>query len=245
MAEPTGTRGSEEAQRQAVIGQTTATYEGYVESGYSQRWAELSAGMRFAIQDRDRWVVDAVTPALAGTVVDLGCGDGALGVLLDEAGRRPSRLLGLDILEHRLDEARRRVAWAEFVLASADEIPVPDGTASAVVAMTLFSSLTDEWFRRRVAAEIRRVIAPGGRLVVYDLRYPSPSNSNVRPISTATIRELFPGWVLTARTLTLLPPLARSRLAAGQRRYRVLHSLPLLRSHVGMVVVKPLEGQAG
>jgi ubiquinone/menaquinone biosynthesis C-methylase UbiE len=195
--------------------------------------------MRIAVDDRDAWVVQALAPALGGMVIDLGCGDGGVGVLLERAGVRPARLLGVDILEERLAAARTAVPWGEFLLSSADALPVADGSASAVVAMTLFSSLTDDWFMGRVASEIDRVLEPGGHLVVYDLRFPSPTNRHVRPISGSMLRHSFPGWPATSRSMTLLPPLARSSLAAGDRRYRALAAVPLLRSHLGSILVKP------
>ena len=229
----------EEARRSAILADTVATYADYTRSGYAQRWARPEPGMQEATRERDAWLVSALRPAIDGTVVDLGSGDGALGRLLEDAEARPSQLLGLDILDARLAVAREEVPWATFVRASADEIPLDDGAAIAVVAMTLFSSLTDDWFRLRVAKEIERVLMPCGRLVVYDLRYPSPSNRHVSPVTSRTLGALFPDWPQAARSLTLLPPLSRSVFAAGPRRYRVLSALPLLRSHLGTVLIKP------
>jgi ubiquinone/menaquinone biosynthesis C-methylase UbiE len=236
---PDSTPGVDEARRREIVDATSATYSEYVESGRSKRWTEGSPGMAIAIQDRDRWIVDALRLSSPGLVIDLGSGDGALGSVLETADARPIRLLGVDIQEQRVTEARVRVPWAEFVVASADEIPADDGSARAVVAMTFFSSVTDPWFRSRVATEVDRVLAPGGRLVVYDMRYPSPSNPNVNPISVRVFRDLFVGWHVQSRTLTLLPPVARTALAGGARRYRSLHALPVLRSHIGMILTKP------
>jgi ubiquinone/menaquinone biosynthesis C-methylase UbiE len=225
--------------RRALLEETGRTYAAYVESGYSERWSGREPGVAIAVAERNAWVAAALEPALGGTVVDLGCGDGALGMLLDTAARHPRRLIGFDLLESRVALARAQVPWAEFHQASADELALADGSANAVVAMTLFSSLTDDWFVRRVAAEIGRVMARGGRLVVYDIRYPSPRNNHVRPVRPTTLASLFPGWAMQVRAMTLLPPLARSRLAAGPRRYRVLEAIPLLRSHIGAVLIKP------
>lgn len=236
---PDSTPDIDEVRRLEIVEATSATYHDYVETGRSKRWTEGSPGMAIAIQDRDRWIVDALRSSRSGLVIDLGSGDGALGSVLETAGARPIRLLGVDIQEQRVTDARVRVPWAEFVVASADDIPSDGGSALAVVAMTLFSSVTDPWFRSRVAVEVDRVLAPGGRLVVYDMRYPSPSNPNVKPISVRAFRDLFAGWHIQSRTMTLLPPVARTGLAGGVRRYRSLHALPVLRSHLGMILTKP------
>jgi SAM-dependent methyltransferase len=215
------------------------TYARYESSGYARRWSTGSEGYRLAVAERDRWIVEALVPYLAGTLVDLGCGAGALGQVLERAQVRPRRLLGFDVLEDRLEAARANVPWATFEAASADRLPVADGDADAVVAMTLLSSLTDPALRSGVAAEIGRVLRPSGAFVVYDLRYPSPRNRSIRPVSPRELNALFPGWTVRGSTLTLLPPLARSPLAAGQRRYRALAAIPMLRSHLGAVLVKP------
>ena len=125
------------------------------------------------------------------------------------------------------------------MLGSADRIQLADEVVDAAAALTLLSSVPDDWFRGRVAAEIGRVLRPGGRLVVYDLRYPSPRNRAVRPVTRRALAGLFPGWAIESRTMTLLPPLMRSPLAASPRRYRALTALPFLRSHLGAVLTKP------
>jgi ubiquinone/menaquinone biosynthesis C-methylase UbiE len=236
---PDSAPNDDEARRREIVDATSATYNDYVESGRSRRWMEGSRGMAIAVEDRDRWIADSLRQSRSGLVIDLGSGDGALGSVLEAADARPIRLLGVDILEQRVADARARVPWAEFVVASADDLPTDDGSALAVVAMTFFSSLTDAWFRSRVANEIGRVLSPGGRLVVYDMRYPSPSNPNVKPIGVRAFRDLFTGWHVQSETMTLLPPVARTVLAGGVRRYRSLHALPVLRSHIGMILTKP------
>ena len=225
--------------RDQVLEATKRTYAEYSESGYADRWSSNAGGMGIAVDRRDAWLAQALRPVVGGTIVDVGCGSGALGVLLDAAGQRPARLVGIDLLEERLDEARRLVPWGEFRQTSADDLGLGDGSADAVVTMTFWSSLTDSWFRRRVADEVARVLRPGGRLVVYDFRYPSPRNRHVRPVGRRTLAGLFSTWPIEVRSMTLLPPLARSPLAAGARRYAVLEAIPFLRSHIGAVLTKP------
>jgi ubiquinone/menaquinone biosynthesis C-methylase UbiE len=125
------------------------------------------------------------------------------------------------------------------MVASADRIPLPDGAVDVVVAATLLSSLRQPFLLRAVAQEIARVLPSGGRLVVYDIRYPSPRNRSVAPVTPARLRDLFPGWRIDARTMTLLPPIARSVFGGGSGRYRILTSVPALRSHLAAVLTRP------
>ena len=235
---------AKDARREQAIAATIRTYDSYISSHHADRWSDDSPGIVAALRERDDWLTRALLPARAGTIVDIGCGDGALAVMLDAAGMRPARLLGVDILERRLGTARQRAPWAEFVEASADDLPLADGSAHAVVAMTLLSSITDDWFRVRVASEVSRVLAPGGRFLVYDLRYPSPRNRSVSPVTGAGLRRLFPSWSIHSETMTVLPPLARSPLAGGVSRYRLLRALPFLRSHLASVIIKPADAVA-
>jgi ubiquinone/menaquinone biosynthesis C-methylase UbiE len=231
---------SDDETRAAVLAETRAVYEEYAASGRTERWTGREAGSRIARAERDAWILAAVGSASARRVLDLGCGDGHLARLLDDDAHRPASYLGVDLLEERLAEARTDApVWASFEVASADALPIDAGGIDVVVAMTLLSSVPDPSFRARIAAEIDRVLAPGGRFVVYDFRYPSPSNPHVRPVTPDDLRRLFPGWTLDVTTMTVLPPLARRRVAGGTRRYRLLHLLPPLRSHIGAVLVRP------
>lgn len=234
MADPSS---SPDERRDEAITALRATYRRYATTGYARRWASRTAGFTLAVAERDAWLAGAISRA--GTVVDVGCGSGSLGLLLDHRALRPGRYLGVDLLEERVEAARAAVPWGEFLVGSADRLPLPDGVADVVVAATLLSSLREPFLLQAVATDIARVLRPGGRLVVYDIRYPSPRNRLVVPLTPARLRELFPGWPIDARTITLLPPIARSPLGAGARRYRCLVSIPVLRSHLAATLTRP------
>ncbi len=224
------------ASRDRVLDEISSAYRDY-ETGRAGRWDDRTPGSRIARAQRDAWLVDALSGAGQQRVVDVGCGDGFLARLLEP--RRPTEFLGLDLLPERVAGARELVPWARFEVGSGDRIPVEDGWATAAAAVTLFSSVPDEAMRAAIAREMARVVAPGGRIVLYDLRYPSPGNRRVRPVGGREVGRLFPGWSVRTRSLTLLPPLARSILAGGERRYRLLHAVPPLRSHVAVILTRP------
>ena len=98
------------------------------------------------------WVAEALPPT--GVVVDVACGCGPLAPALGP------RWVGVDVEPAELALARERAA-GRVLRADAGALPVADGGAAAVVcAMALM--LVDA---APVLAEIRRVLAPGGRLV--------------------------------------------------------------------------------
>lgn len=94
-------------------------------------------------------------------VLDLGCGDG---LLLEFLARGPGRqLAGVDLSSHSLSLARRRPALAEAELEEgrAQALPFADDSFDACVshmALMLMSEI------EQVAAEVARVLSPGGVL---------------------------------------------------------------------------------
>lgn len=102
----------------------------------------------------------------AGDLLDVPCGFGRHAVPLAEAGYR---VTGVDRSQSLLDEARRRGegrACPELVQADYRSLPFKDESYEA--ALNLFSSLgyLGDEADTEVLAEIRRVLRPGGRLVV-------------------------------------------------------------------------------
>ena len=227
----------DEERRAKVLADTSATYARYAASGYGERWSERPGHQDPMLAERESLLVDAIG-ASSGTIVDLGCGDGNLALTLERRFGRPNRYIGIDLLDERIADARRRVPWGEFRVASADRLPLDDWSIDVLVAATLFSSITDPWFRGEVAREIGRVLRPDGRIVVYDLRYPSPRNPAVTPIRRRELTAMFPGWAIATRNVSLVPPIARSPLGRGRRRYRALSWIPFLRSHILAVITR-------
>ena len=89
---------------------------------------------------------------------------------------------------------------------------------------------------RNVAAELVRVLKPGGGILWYDFRVNNPRNPHVCGQTIAHIRHLFPQLQTDLRTVTLLPPLARRLGRTTGALYPVLARLPWLRTHyIGLI----------
>jgi ArsR family transcriptional regulator len=101
-----------------------------------------------------------------GTVVDLGTGTG---VLLQSLGPDVHRVIGIDASPEMLEIARSRtndVANAELRLGTFEHLPLSDGEANTMVANMVLHHVADP---PGVFREIRRGLAPGGRLLIADL----------------------------------------------------------------------------
>lgn len=102
-------------------------------------------------------------------LLDIACGTGRF--LRQVRLAWPAlRLTGLDLSAAYLREAARHleplrpVEWLE---GNAEEIPLPDASQDIVTSIFLFHELPPE-VRRRVAAEMARILKPGGLLVFVD-----------------------------------------------------------------------------
>ena len=172
--------------------------------GTERRWpAEISKGVRevwgddkpydlgpldFVTWDDLRRVVGELHASSAATIIDLGCGTGGVGLWV--ASQTEGRLIGVDLSEPPLAEARRRAARdfpqvdADFRQADMADTGLPDGSADAIMTIDAVQMATD---RQRVFSEAAWLLRPGGRLVAATFDHP-----NWRPEEIPPGRQLVP-----------------------------------------------------
>ena len=133
-----------------------------------RRERSLSFGSEAAAYERGRpsYPPEAVDWLLAPTgdwdardVLDLGAGTGKLTTRLVERGLR---VIAVDPIAEMLDMLRCALPDTPALLGSAEQIPLPDSHVDAVLVAQAW-----HWFDAdRAAAEVARVLRPGGRLGV-------------------------------------------------------------------------------
>ncbi len=94
-------------------------------------------------------------------VLDIGCGTGQN--LLELRNRGFDRVVGLDISPAAIEYARVR-GQQRLVRADGMQLPFADRAFDLVLALDLLEHLRDD---RRALIEVARVLAPGGRLIVF------------------------------------------------------------------------------
>jgi len=166
---------------------------------------------------------------LAGReILDVGCGGCGWLTGLARYGAEPSRLTGVDLRDEVLPRGGN---GTQVAVASADLLPFGSGRFDLVCQLTMMSSVLDLRMRSRIAAEMMRVLRPGGFVLWYDFTV-NPFNSDVAGIRPAELRELFPGAVMRWSRVTLAPPVARLLAPRAWLVGEVLERVPWFRTHV-------------
>jgi SAM-dependent methyltransferase len=119
-------------------------------------------------------------------ILDVGCGDGALSGLL--AIRTKAQIEGIDVeplsIELARQEFARRGLAGRFTLIDGYDYPFEDGSFSAVVCSDAIEHVQKP---EAMLAEMWRVLAPGGRLVVT-----TPVRYTEIPRDPLHVQEWFP-----------------------------------------------------
>lgn len=122
-------------------------------------------GGQLVLERRAR-VVGPLLPERAGHLVDFGCGNGAQTLLFRD---RFAAITGVDVETGQLAAFTREFAragageQARGLLSDGAVLPLPDACADVVTSFTVLEHVADERLSLR---EVRRVLRPGGLLVV-------------------------------------------------------------------------------
>jgi ubiquinone/menaquinone biosynthesis C-methylase UbiE len=200
------------------------------------RYSVASDGALFMDQQRERAMVRMLRSAglfpLSDTrILDVGCGRGGWLVRFESWGAAQRNLAGVDIDPFYVTRASERLREADIRRADGESLPWPDGSFDLVVQGTVFTSILDDTVRRRVAAEMTRVLAPGGAVLWYDFFRDNPRNPDVRGVRKDELRSLFPELSLRVRRATLAPPIARRIAPVSWLAASALDALRLLDTH--------------
>jgi len=102
------------------------------------------------------------------TILDVGCGTGRL---LRKAKKRwPNvRLIGVDAAEKMIEQATQLFPQAEFHVAMAETLPLPDTSVDLAFSTLSFHHWSNQ---AKGISEIARVLRPQGRFLLADITIP-------------------------------------------------------------------------
>ncbi len=161
--------------------------------GMHRRWKRQTVSL----------ALESARPDRPPRVLDLCCGSGDLCFLAEERATGP--VVGVDFTLPMLVVARRRRAEgrrrSQFVQADALALPFADGTFDVVTIGYGLRNIADLDAALR---EMRRVLAPGGRVVVLD--FGKPDNAVAMALYRGFLRTMMPavGWLFHGDPQTYL-----------------------------------------
>jgi SAM-dependent methyltransferase len=220
-------------------------------SGQSSGYTWQTPGYRFYMQQLEWDVLSALgrcqAPLAGGRVLEVGCGSGYFLHRFVEYGG--AQAAGIDLMPDRIAQAQARYPTLELVTGDASALPWEDGSFDLVTQFTCLSSVLDPGLRQRIAAEMWRVLRPGGVILSYDMRTtpaafrmlrrlrPAADGSGTptRPVDLPELRALFPDGELQSRAVSLNFELGG--ISARGRPFAALaERIPALRTHLLVTV---------
>jgi ubiquinone/menaquinone biosynthesis C-methylase UbiE len=116
-------------------------------------------------------------------VLDIGCGTGAFAVAAKRRVGSTGAVHGIDASPEMIGRAHKKAQKAGvevvFETAVAEALPFPDATFDAVLSTLVLHHLPKEALWQCIF-EMRRVLKPGGRLLVLDIGGPDPARARRR-----------------------------------------------------------------
>ncbi len=164
---------------------------------YDEQWSFSSGTVLLKNLERASIII-SMLPKDAQSVMEVGCGDG---LIINQIDWIPA--IGVDVSEQALRKIKRPA-----LIASADEIPVPDRAWDAVIASEVLEHLPEDIFERsiyeitRVARRFIVISVPNKENLSKNLtRCPRcgfvfNSSYHFRSFSPEDMPSLFPGFLL-------------------------------------------------
>jgi SAM-dependent methyltransferase len=219
-----------------------ARYDRRLQSAKAVLYTPTSPYNLASAQERERAIVAVLRkaqqfPVASKRVLEVGCGGGSNLRQLVDLGFRPENLVGNELLDERVLEARNSLpASIQILSGDARLLPIEPQSLDLVYQSTVFSSILDHDFRRELAATMWNWVRPGGGILWYDFLVNNPRNPDVRGVPISEVVTLFPSGDPLAMRTTLAPPIGR-RLVRRHGLYGLLNVWPL-RTHAVIFIRK-------
>jgi ubiquinone/menaquinone biosynthesis C-methylase UbiE len=180
-------------------------------------------------------------------VLEIAPGPGYLSIALAKLGS--FKITGLDIsqsfVQMASEYAKREGAVARFIHGSASDIPLEDGMFDLIVCRAAFKNFSEPL---KALNEMHRVLKPGGRAIIIDLRKDASWDEIVAYVDGLQISRTST-WMtkFTFKHMLLKRAYTEAQMAslAGESDFK---SCEIIKAHVGMEVTlmrrQPLAEQA-
>lgn len=119
------------------------------------------------------------------SVLEVGCGTGEIAMRAKVRSGPRGVVAGIDPSPEMIAVARQKAAQAnldiDYRVASVEALPFADATFDTVLSSLMMHHLPED-LKPRALAEIRRVLKPGGRLLIVDFKEPASRLGRLQPV---------------------------------------------------------------
>jgi hypothetical protein len=169
------------------------------------------------------------------TLMEIGAGTGKNLHHFLNLGFCPENIWANELLEDRFQILQSDFRGIHCEPGDASTLPY-ENKFDIVLQSTVFTSILDHSFKKKLADKLLEMTKPGGFILWYDFVFNNPNNKNVKGIPKKEIKELFPNAKsIEFKKVTLAPPIGRR----VKKMYNLANGLfPFLRTHVIATITK-------
>lgn len=124
-------------------------------------------------------------------VLDVGAGNGASLATFISLGFPYRRLHGIDVVPEYVADGRQRWPHLDLQVMDGTKMTFPSARFDIVTSSGVFVQITDDAVAGQIAAEMVRVLKPGGHLVIRDWWFPHPDKARYRALGASRRARLF------------------------------------------------------
>ena len=167
--------------------------------------------------------------------IEIGAGEGANIDFFRSLGIKDENIVAAELLPERAATLREK--YPKITVSEGDALHLNfENYFDSVFQSLVFTSILDDDFKKSLAHKMWDMLKPGGIILWYDFKFNNPANKDVKGVTKAEIKQLFPSVnEIAFYNVTLAPPVGRR---VGSMYEFVNSVFPFLRTHLIAVIKK-------